>query len=82
MRKYDMTSEPRLEQVFCNQCGRKLKVENGLLKEGCFSPGAVFGYFSKRDGKIHHFDLCEDCYDRMIEQFSIPVEETETIELL
>ena len=82
MRKYRNGQERQLEQVVCNLCGRELKMEDGYLKEGCFEADAVFGYFSKKDGVRHHFDLCEECYDRRISQFALPVETKEETELL
>lgn len=82
MRKYQMGQEQVLTQVICNQCGRELKVENGYLKEGCFTADADFGYFSQKDGKNYHFDLCEECFDQMIARFAVPVEINEETELL
>lgn len=82
MRKYGMEIEQQLEQVVCNQCKRELKVEKGYVKEGCFTADFCFGYFSKRDGIRHRFDLCEDCYNKMVAGFQIPVEEVLENELL
>lgn len=82
MRKYRIGQEQKLVQVVCNQCGRELKVEGGYLKEGCFEADAVFGYFSKKDGKRHLFDLCETCYDKMTAQFTVPVNVEEETEFL
>ena len=78
MRNYE---ENELKEVRCNRCSRKLKVEGGVLKEGCFNGNILFGYFSRRDGIRHSFDLCEDCYDALLLTFSIPVEEIEETEL-
>ena len=82
MRKYQAGQEQILTQVLCNQCGRELKVENGYLKEGCFTAEANFGYFSQKDGKNFHFDLCEECFDKMITRFAVPAEIDEETELL
>lgn len=82
MRKYLEEKGTEPVGVICNGCGKELLVENGIVKEGCFHVDAVFGYFSKKDGQIHSFDLCEDCYDKMTAQFTIPVEEKEAKELL
>ena len=82
MRKYQSGQENVLTQVLCNCCGRELKLENGYLKEGCFTADTQFGYFSKKDGKIYHFDLCEECFDKMIAGFAVPVEIDEETELL
>ena len=72
----------KLECVICNMCGKKLDVENGILMEGCFHSDWMFGYFSKRDREKHAFDLCEDCYDRMIEDFSVAPDVVTVTELL
>lgn len=77
MRKYVDGQDKKLIGVICNKCGRKLKVENGYLREFCFGADAAFGYFSRRDGVTQHFDLCEDCYDELTAQFTVAVEETE-----
>lgn len=74
--------EEKLEKVVCNRCGKNLKVEGGCLKEGCFHGKTVFGYFSRKDGTEHSFDLCEDCYDRMTAEFAVPVEESVGTEML
>lgn len=74
MRKYDKKNQ--LLKVVCNQCGKTLKVEKGILKEGLFEGKQTFGYFSRRDGITHKFDLCECCYNQLITGFSIPVEKS------
>lgn len=82
MRRYHMQKETKLIQAVCNCCGKELLVENGILKEGFCEIAVEWGYFSKKDGMQHSFDLCEECYDRMIKQFKISVEETEEKEYL
>lgn len=39
----------KLQTVVCNQCGKKMTVENGILKEGCFHGKQQFDYFSEKD---------------------------------
>lgn len=82
MRKFVDGTEREVEAVICNRCGRSMKTENGILKEGCFHGDSVFGYFSRRDGKRHRFDLCEDCYNKIIADFAVAVEEADENELL
>lgn len=72
--------QKKLQEVVCNQCGKKLKVEKGMLMEGILEVKQNFGYFSAKDGLTHEFDLCEDCYDRLIEGFAVPVSEMEQFE--
>ncbi len=82
MRIYMDDDKKELISVICNRCKKELKVENGILKEGCFCAEPRFGYFSKKDGIKHFFDLCEECYDKMTTGFAIPVEAEEVKELL
>lgn len=81
MQKYD-GPEKELTAVVCNKCGRELRVEDGYVKEGCFTANFAFGYFSRRDGMRHRFDLCEDCYDELLGTFAVGVEESEEKELV
>lgn len=79
MRKF---KNGELQQVVCNRCGRELKSERGIIREGCFTADVRFGYFSRKDGERHRFDLCEQCYDQWISDFCIPVEKITETELL
>lgn len=82
MRQYHKEENLMLVKAVCNCCGRELKVENGYLKEECFHASHAFGYFSKRDGIRHRFDLCEACFEKWTGSFAVPVEEEEVRELL
>lgn len=72
----------KLTQVRCNGCGRELKLDKEIIREGYFTAEPRFGYFSRKDGTRHKFDLCEDCYDKWIQTFTIPVEEVPETEFL
>lgn len=80
MRKYKGSGQ--LESVVCNCCGKKLIVENGIVREGVISVDHTWDFFSEKDGEVHHLDLCEECYDEMILGLRIPVDVEEQIELL
>ena len=82
MRIYSNRQENLLAEVYCNCCGKKMKVENGFLREGSFHVEYNFGYFSNKDGMTHRLDLCENCYDRFAKELAIPVTKTENSELL
>lgn len=80
MRRYDVQN--RLTGMQCNCCKKELQLENGIVKEGCFSVDYAWGYFSNKDGICHQLDLCEACYDRFVKELTIPVTEIENRELL
>lgn len=80
MRQY--TDEKLLINIKCNKCGKDINVENEIIKEGVFSVDYKWGYFSKKDGEIHSFDLCEECYEDFIKKFAIEVTCNEENEFL
>lgn len=69
-------------KIFCNKCGKELKQQEDMIREGYFSADVIFGYFSNKDGLRHRWDLCESCYDELTDSFQIPVEENEESELV
>ncbi|HIT89864.1 MAG TPA: hypothetical protein IAC41_05530 [Candidatus Merdenecus merdavium] len=70
------------DKVYCNRCGKKIKVDHGIVKEGALSLDISWGYFSNKDGQAHSFDLCEECYDEMIANFQIPITKKDLNELI
>ena len=63
----------RGQQVYCNCCGRVINV-NGKAREDFLEVRKTWNYFSSKDLTGHAFNLCEGCYDQMISNFKIPVE--------
>ena len=82
MHVYLDENRTELVTVVCNACRKELLVENGILKEECIHVEHNFGFFGSRDGECDTFDLCEDCYRKIVANFSIPVEKWERKELL
>lgn len=70
------------DKIVCNKCGRELVVENGIIKQDFIAVNKPWGYFSDKDGKTYKFILCEECSDRLTADFAVPVEITDTTELL
>ena len=66
----------------CNQCGREFEYQGKLRTEDAFIGYKEWGYFSERDLEVHQFCLCEDCYNKLIETFAIPVDVMEKTEIL
>lgn len=79
MRRY---FRKRLINVSCNCCGQAMAVEKGIVKEGNCSLRIKWDYFSEKDGEIHHMDLCESCYDRIVKGFIVKPDVLNETELL
>lgn len=63
-----------MEKVICNKCGKKLEYKKGILHEDALFVTKEWGYFSKKDLRVDRFCLCEECYDKMIQDFVVPIE--------
>lgn len=68
------TYEKKLNTIICNKCKKEIKVINGIPQEDVLSIEKRWGYFSDKDNEVHRFELCEKCYDELINSFEIPVE--------
>lgn len=81
MQKYTKQDMEKLE-VRCNQCGRSIRAEGNILQEDILHVEKKWGYFSQKDGIQHSWDLCEMCYEKLVQGFVIPLEKTDLTELL
>ena len=63
-------------------CGKELQMKNDVLTEGALIVDFTWNYFSNKDGEIHSFDMCEECYDDIIKKFKIPVDIEKKTELM
>ncbi len=78
-----MTEEKRMEEfVQCNVCGKEVKKENGFMKEDFLEVTKEWGYFSNKDIELHSFQICEDCYDKWIATFAIPIKKKKVTEVV
>lgn len=82
MREYKKTEARILDRIICNGCGKVIEVKRGMPVEGVCQVRQVWEYLSTKDGEVDVFDLCEECYDRMTENFQIPITKTSLTELL
>lgn len=68
MRQYKTEEIEVVDKYICNKCGKEI-AEGDVL-----SVDKRWGYFSEKDNEVHHFELCEQCYDELVSAFRIPVE--------
>lgn len=76
MRQFEFCKKEQKEitKIVCNLCKKEIKVKNGISEVDVLSVEKRWGYFSNKDNEVHRFDLCEECYDKLIASFEIPVE--------
>lgn len=80
MRIYD--KDKKCIKIVCNSCGNAVEVIDDVVKTDVITVKKTWGYFSKKDGQVHRYDMCETCYDRMISEFLIPVTVEDATELI
>ena len=72
--------EEQVDEILCNCCGKPIKknvlgIEHKFIElDDTLHVEQAWGYFSNHDGDIHRFDICQDCYDKSIKTFKIPIE--------
>lgn len=73
MREYQavMREEKEVSKVVCNGCGREIP----FGQADYFHGEKTWGYFSAQDGRKDSFDLCEDCYRKMLDSFRLKIKE-------
>jgi hypothetical protein len=71
MRKYKEITVTKKETdvVICNGCGKSINKYTDYL-----GVDKLWGYGSACDGETHRFDLCEQCYEKLIESFVVPID--------
>lgn len=69
-------------EIYCNQCGKKLEKCGKVSTEDFLHVEKDWGYFSKKDGMCHAFDLCEECVKKLEEGFRIPADVWEKTTIL
>ena len=62
-----------IDVIVCNKCGKRVEYIDGILKEDFCYVKKEWGFFSKKDLQVHSFNLCEECYDRLVEGFRVPI---------
>lgn len=75
MRQYStiLKETMEIEKIICNKCGKEIPVIKGVPQEDVLEVEKRWGYFSEKDNRMDHFDLCEDCYDEFVRGFRIKI---------
>ena len=81
-----VTTEVVVDDVICNCCGKPIQkiylsqidgqdVPKSFLDfDDYLEINKIWGYFSDYDNERHSFHICQSCYNKWINSFTIPVE--------
>lgn len=77
MRQYctEQRQTKELEKIICNKCGKEIPVVRGVPGEDVLEVEKRWSYHSRKDNRVDRFDLCEDCYDELVSEFQIQIED-------
>ena len=71
------------QKIYFNCCGKMICLLSEKDRTSFLTVEKEWGYFSdKKDGRIHRMDICESCYEKMVEKFVIPPEEKQVTEFV
>lgn len=59
--------------VKCNCCGKEIETDNIGYTSDYLSVEKRWGFNSSFDNQCHCFDICENCYKKIINSFKIPI---------
>lgn len=65
--------ESHVDQIICNCCGEPIN-KYQIFTNDYISFQKQWGYNSDYDNKKHKFDICQNCYQKIISNFKIPIE--------
>lgn len=62
------------DSVVCDACGKEIKRNKYNEFDDFFHIEKTWGYHSNKDGRCDSFDICEECYDKMLKALGIDAE--------
>lgn len=71
MTKKVISEKEEVYDILCNMCGESIGKDTYGNFSDYLSVNKEWGYLSSKDGQGHQFDLCEDCYNNLIDKFKI-----------
>lgn len=63
--------EKKIDKVYCNACGREIKMNKYGYFDDYLTVEKRWSYGSRFDNQVHSFDLCQDCYNILIESLQV-----------
>jgi len=66
VKKEETVVQETVADIVCNKCGNSM-FDAGFVV-GC-NISTTFTYGSNKDGTMHYFHICDDCYDEFTNTF-------------
>lgn len=59
------------DAIICDACGKEIRKNKFGEFDDFYHIEKTWGYHSDKDGRHDSFDICEECYDRMLEAIGL-----------
>ena len=69
--KFETEKIPVIDCVICDACGKKIEKNKNNEFDYFFHIEKEWGYHSDKDGRNDSFDICSECYDKMLASIGI-----------
>ena len=67
MRTYKTEPKKVVDEILCDCCGKSCTITEPVIEHEYASIEAIWGYFSNQDGNQYNLDICEDCFNEVLE---------------
>lgn len=67
MRTYKTEPKKVIDEILCDCCGQSCTITEPVVEHEYAELIATWGYFSNQDGSQFDIDLCENCFNDVLE---------------
>ena len=67
MKTYKKKSVKSLDKIYCDSCGKDCTITEPVHEHEYAELNATWGYFSQQDGQQFDIQLCETCFNEVLD---------------
>lgn len=67
MKLYTEKTIKAIDSIYCDGCGKTCTITEPVHEHEYATLEATWGYFSNQDGTQYNIELCETCFDEVLE---------------
>lgn len=67
MKTYKKKTVKVIDNIYCDSCGETCTMDEPVIEHEYAELSATWGYFSNQDGSQYDIQLCEKCFNEVID---------------
>lgn len=71
MKTYKKELKKIVDKIFCDCCGQSCTTTSPIIEHEYATIEATWGYFSNQDGIQYNIEICENCFNEIVESIKI-----------